>query len=219
MPIVGSPKTGSFHVTVTRRSASSLSIVMPPARWAVISGAGSRSAGRMVRLPGGGAGRQRKCRSAVARSEPLTYSMSVIRFAAKFTVRWRSACAEASQISGSGGPAPNGCGVLSKVGSSGRDGVAKTLLIWRLLILIRGAQGALSGRRSQGAGEITASGLFELVLRRRHLPLPSKRPKCHSRVCVEGLERRPKQYRKEVSDFSTPVARVTNGTFRAPIAG
>src|SRR6516225_912199 len=151
MPIIGSPEAGSFHVTETRRSASSLSIVMSPARWAAISGAGSRSAGRVVRLPGGGAGRQRKCRSAVARSKPLTYSMSVMRFAAKFTVRWRSARAEASQISGSGGPAPNGCGVLSKVGSSGRDGVAETLLIWRLLILIRGAQGALSGRRSQGA--------------------------------------------------------------------
>jgi len=59
MPIVGSPKAGSFHVTDTRRSASSLSIVMPPARWAAISGAGSRSTGRVVRLPGGGPGRQR----------------------------------------------------------------------------------------------------------------------------------------------------------------
>src|SRR6516164_9456965 len=73
--------------------------------------------------------------------------MSVIRFAAKFTVRWRKARADASQISGSGGPAPNGCSVLSKVGSSGRDGVAKTLLIWRLLILIRDAQGARGGEK------------------------------------------------------------------------
>src|SRR6185437_2436529 len=53
--------------------------------------------------------------------------MSVIRLAAKLTVRWRSALGEASHTTGSGKPAPNGGGDLSKVGSSGTGGVGTLL--------------------------------------------------------------------------------------------
>ena len=60
------------------------------------------------------AARQRKCRSAVPRSRPLTYIMSAKRLAAKFTVRWRMARGEPSYTTGSGGPSANSCGVRSK---------------------------------------------------------------------------------------------------------
>src|SRR5579884_150577 len=59
--------------------------------------------------------------------------MSVMRLAAKFTVRRRKARGAASQISGSGGPSPNGCGVASNSGSGGRTAAVKLLLMGRLL--------------------------------------------------------------------------------------
>jgi hypothetical protein len=45
--------------------------------------------------------------------------MSVSRLAAKLIVRCRNARGEASHTTGWGSPAPNGAGVLSKVGSRG----------------------------------------------------------------------------------------------------
>jgi hypothetical protein len=55
--------------------------------------------------------------------------MSTMRLAAKFTVRWRSDRAEASHMIGSGGPQPKGCGIRSKVGSSGCIGAAGSLFM------------------------------------------------------------------------------------------
>jgi hypothetical protein len=55
--------------------------------------------------------------------------MSTMCLAAKLTVRWRSDRAEASHTVGSGGPAPKGWGVRSKVGSSGCVGAAGSFFI------------------------------------------------------------------------------------------
>src|SRR6266446_1575339 len=65
-------ETGVVPADVTRRSASSISTTMSPRRWAATSSAWPSGAARNPSPPGGTAGRQRKCRSAVARSSPLT---------------------------------------------------------------------------------------------------------------------------------------------------